>query len=138
MYLCENAIIVFENNDRQFIVSMANELTYYKNKILFYHNNQCHLRSICTRLGTTKTKLANNRIILQIAGKLLDMSKKLFKSLALIVGVLFLAINIIAAVHAYKFSHFSAAGTRMENLKLTFGEELKLLFMGVDLSLIHI
>jgi uncharacterized protein len=46
---------------------------------------------------------------------------------------LFIGLNVIAAFHAYKFTHFSKAGVKMEQIKLTLFEKAKLLFLGVDI-----
>lgn len=45
---------------------------------------------------------------------------------------LFLFSNVLAAVHAYKFTHFSNSGVRNERIKLTGLKKLQLLFTGVD------
>ncbi|NDC40287.1 MAG: alpha/beta fold hydrolase, partial [Chitinophagia bacterium] len=47
-------------------------------------------------------------------------------------GGLFILLNILAAIHAWKFTHFSAQGLRNEELHLTPATQLRLLFMGVD------
>jgi len=46
--------------------------------------------------------------------------------------VLFVLINIIAALQAYKFTHFSGGGVRTERINLTPIKKLELLFTGVD------
>lgn len=45
---------------------------------------------------------------------------------------MFSVLNVIAAIHAYKFTHFSANGVRNENIDLSVATKLKLLLIGVD------
>jgi len=45
---------------------------------------------------------------------------------------LFVLSNISAALHAYKFSHFSHTGTRTRCKNLSFGTKLGLLFTGIE------
>jgi len=58
--------------------------------------------------------------------------KKIIRKVLWPILTLFICLNIIAAIHAYKFTHFSATGTRTERLNLSFASKLRLLFTGVD------
>lgn len=59
--------------------------------------------------------------------------KKYIFRLFVFLFIIFILLNVIAAFHAYKFTHFSASGTKLENINLTFFEKAKLLFTGVDI-----
>ena len=61
-----------------------------------------------------------------------DSLKKTTRSLLLILLFLFLGLNIIAALHAYKFTHFKKSGVRTERINLTTVKKIELLFTGVD------
>ena len=60
------------------------------------------------------------------------MNKPLKRSLWTVL-ILFVIANGIAAMHAYKFTHFSANGVRVSELGLTFLQKLQLVVSGVDL-----
>ncbi len=60
------------------------------------------------------------------------MLKKTIRNLSWTLLLFCLAGNIIAAVHAYKFTHFTSGGVRTERLNLSFFSKVKLLFTGVD------
>src|SRR6478736_88080 len=45
---------------------------------------------------------------------------------------LLLTLNVIAAIHAYKFTHFKNGGIRTERINLTTAKTFQLLFTGVD------
>jgi alpha-beta hydrolase superfamily lysophospholipase len=49
-----------------------------------------------------------------------------------VILVLFLLLNAITALNAYKFTHFSASGKRMDNLHLTAFKKFQLLLTGVN------
>jgi esterase/lipase len=60
------------------------------------------------------------------------VSRKQLRTATWTILLIFLSVNIIAALHAYKFTHFSESGIRSERLNLTFSKKLELLFTGVD------
>ncbi len=59
-------------------------------------------------------------------------SGRVLKKAAWAIALLFILMNIVAANHAYKFTHFCDGGTRTERLNLSFANKVKLLFTGVD------
>lgn len=60
------------------------------------------------------------------------MNKPLKRSLQFVV-ILFIAANVVAAMHAYKFTHYSTDGERVSELGLSLSQKLKLVVTGVDL-----
>lgn len=58
--------------------------------------------------------------------------KKVVRTWAIILAAVFVLLNGIAALHAYKFTHFSHTGVRNEQLELSLGKKLQLLCTGVD------
>lgn len=60
------------------------------------------------------------------------MNKTLKRSLWTIL-LLFIIANGIAAIHAYKFTHYSAKGVRVSELGLSMSQKLQLVVTGVDL-----
>ncbi len=58
--------------------------------------------------------------------------KRIAKRTGWLILILFVVLNIIVAVQAYKFTHFKIGGTRKERIHLTFAKKLQLLFTGVD------
>ncbi len=58
--------------------------------------------------------------------------KKIFRKGLWTLAILFVAVNAITAIHAYKFTHFSNGGIRTERINLSFLNKIKLLFTGVD------
>jgi hypothetical protein len=52
------------------------------------------------------------------------------KRLGYVAGMFFILLNILAAIHACKFTHFTAGGERMDKLQLTPLTKAKLLFTG--------
>lgn len=59
------------------------------------------------------------------------MKKSISKWLVAL-AVIVVLLNVIAAIHAWKFTHYSAHGTPNEQLKLDAMTKAKLLFTGVD------
>ncbi len=57
---------------------------------------------------------------------------KLLKPTLWAIFVIFLLLNVIAAMQAYKFTHYSKSGVKTDSLKLTTGKKLQLLISGVD------
>jgi uncharacterized protein len=47
--------------------------------------------------------------------------------------IVFLLMNAIAAFHAYKFTHFAAAGKKKDPREMSAGDKLSALFFGVDM-----
>ena len=60
------------------------------------------------------------------------MNKKVVRFSIKAVIITFLILNVVTAFHAYKFTHFSSKGIRMDNIQLNLLEELKIFFTGVD------
>ncbi len=58
--------------------------------------------------------------------------KRISKRIIAFAFAIFLLANILSAFHAYKFTHYSKEGTRMDKMHLTIGEKIKTLFLGVD------
>ncbi len=61
-------------------------------------------------------------------------ARKVIKRIGWIVVILFVLLNIISAIHAYKFTHFTTENVRKtpKPEKLTFSEKVKTLFAGVN------
>ncbi len=57
---------------------------------------------------------------------------KILKRTLWLLLFLFIVANVVAAMHAYKFTHFSTGGERPKSFNLTTAEKLRLLFTGVD------
>ena len=59
--------------------------------------------------------------------------RKTVKTTLKLALLLFVVLNVIAAFHAYKFTHFGdSSGVRTERVNLSFANKLKILFTGVD------
>ena len=58
--------------------------------------------------------------------------RKIFKRAGIVLAVVFLAANGIAAVQAWKFTHFSANGSKTESSNLTTYDKVMLLLTGIS------
>jgi len=59
------------------------------------------------------------------------MKRNFIKRLTRVLLTLFILLNVVAAIHAYKFTHFSSAGART-SMQLTSAQKLSFLFSGVN------
>ncbi|RAW02762.1 alpha/beta hydrolase [Pseudochryseolinea flava] len=59
--------------------------------------------------------------------------KKLLKKLALLIAAVFILMNVVAYIHAYRFTHFSTTATARtkDPTELTILDKLKVLFTGI-------
>lgn len=59
--------------------------------------------------------------------------RKFIKRFLWVVLILFVLMNGIAFLHAYKFTHFDATSTKTKHAKnLSFGQKLQTLFLGIN------
>lgn len=58
--------------------------------------------------------------------------KKILRRLLITLAILFVVANIIAASHAYHFTHFAAGGKRVDPYNMSAATKVKLLFTGVS------
>ena len=59
-------------------------------------------------------------------------SRQVWRRLATIVLLFFFLLNLIAFMHAHKFTHFTDPSVKRTPKDLSFGQKLKVLFTGVD------
>src|SRR4051812_31147463 len=59
-------------------------------------------------------------------------TKKTIKRTLIALAAIFMGMNGIAAMHAYKFTHYAATGTRSRDKDLSIAQKLKLVITGID------
>jgi uncharacterized protein len=58
--------------------------------------------------------------------------KKYLKRTLWIFLIVFVMMNLVAYMHAYRFTHFNQSGIKTKTEKLSFGQKLSVVFFGID------